>query len=84
MAAGGGFFHCLEVLHKGTVKNVESLHIDNGASYLLRLNRKETPKKKGGTRRESVQASKFYGSSSHREVEKGRNEDTRDSGEAEG
>jgi hypothetical protein len=65
MAAGGGFFHCLEVLHKGTVKNVESLHIDNSTSYLLRLKCKETPELKGGTGRESVQTPKLYGPSSH-------------------
>lgn len=50
----------------------------------LRLKRKETPKTKGGKRRASVQTSDHYRPIAHREVEKGRDEDTRDSGEAEG
>ena len=38
--AGGGFFVCLEVLHKGNVQSVEKLRIDNGIPYNLRLKRK--------------------------------------------
>ncbi|MDD6557972.1 MAG: hypothetical protein PUF15_03520, partial [Faecalibacterium prausnitzii] len=56
-ATGGEFFICLGVLHKGKVQSVESLRIDNGAPYNLRLKRKETPKMKGGKRRASVQTS---------------------------
>lgn len=38
--AGGAFFVCLEVLHKGNVQSVEKLRIDNGIPYNLRLKRK--------------------------------------------
>jgi hypothetical protein len=42
-AAGGEFFVCLGILHKGNVQSVESLRIDNGTPHILRLKRKQTP-----------------------------------------